>query len=398
MKKILLSLVFFVTSITSAGITGPIYNPANVTITGGTATVSSLTDTGALALTTVENAITAHAGGTQAACFALSSTATFHRVATVGSSADSVCLPAAVAGAVHCIRNDSTSGNDIQVFGTSPDTINGVATATGINMSKNVGACFVSTANATWNATGAYTQATGTGTVGVRQTSPTLTTPNIGVATATALASGTISATGKIDVALNGNTTKIEMAVRNTDATGSGAGQARIDWGNDSSASAGTIGVYSSTHASQPSQFEILNQANFPLQLGAFGSDVIALISAGVGNSVNSNRLLMSMTAPTISSGFGTSPTITANGATTFRINVGTGGTANGGVLTMPTATTGWNCQFSVLNPTSTNILAENVQTASTTTSVTISNELISTGSATAWPASTIIIAMCFAY
>lgn len=143
---------------------------------------------------TTEDSITAHAGGGQGSAFALSATAQYHRVATVGSSGDSVVLPTAVAGAIHCIRNDSSSGNDIQIFGTTPDTINGVATATGVNMSKNVGACFISHSANTWASLVPFTQATGTGMVGVRQTSPTLTTPNIGVATATSLNGHTFTA------------------------------------------------------------------------------------------------------------------------------------------------------------------------------------------------------------
>ena len=54
---------------------------------------------------------------------------------------------------------------------------------------------------------------------------------------------------------------------------------------------------------------------------------------------------LFSATTPTISSGFGTTPSIVnSNGTAAFSINVGTGGTASSGVITLPAATTDWNC------------------------------------------------------
>ena len=72
-------------------------------------------------------------------------------------------------------------------------------------------------------------------------------------------------------------------------------------------------------------------------------------------------------------------------------MNVGTGGVATGGVLTMPAATNGW-----IVNVKNLTALAANrgdqhtVQTASTTTSVTLQNQTISTGAALAWTASDI--------
>lgn len=172
---------------------------AGQTFTGtqafGDVTTTTLSSTQGLTLPTVENAITAFAGGGQGSATALSSTATFHRITTVVTSADSVKLPTAVAGAMHYIRNDSTSGNGTQVYGTSPDTINGAATATGVPLSNGVGAWFISTANGAWTTATSGTGATGSGNV-VRATSPSLTTPNIGAATGTSLAvAGPLSTT-----------------------------------------------------------------------------------------------------------------------------------------------------------------------------------------------------------
>ena len=82
-----------------------------------------------------ESGLTAHAGGTQAAALALSAEATIHQVATVASAADSVKLPAANAGEIHVLIN--SGANPMQVFGSGTDTINGVATATGISQMQN---------------------------------------------------------------------------------------------------------------------------------------------------------------------------------------------------------------------------------------------------------------------
>jgi hypothetical protein len=74
--------------------------------------------------------LTAHAGGTQAAALAL--TAQFNRVDTVATAADSVKLPIPtyVGQEIEIMNNAPT--NSLQVFGSGTDTINGVATATGV--------------------------------------------------------------------------------------------------------------------------------------------------------------------------------------------------------------------------------------------------------------------------
>jgi hypothetical protein len=107
-------------------------------------------------------------------------------------------------------------------------------------------------------------------------------------------------------------------------------------------------------------------------------------------------NLAVSATAPTISSGFGTSPSVTANnGTAAFRINVGTGGTATDGVVGLPTAANGWNCFASDITTPATGHTIK--QSAGTTTSVTLTN-YNNAGTATAWAASDIIIVNCMAY
>lgn len=98
-----------------------------------------------------------------------------------------------------------------------------------------------------------------------------------------------------------------------------------------------------------------------------------------------------SATAPTISSGFGTSPSIAAsNGTAAFTINVGTGGAATTGVIGLPTATTGWkvDCWNTTAN-TATVFLTK--QTGFTTTTATIGN-YDAAGAAAAWTASNVLV------
>ena len=97
--------------------------------------------------------------------------------------------------------------------------------------------------------------------------------------------------------------------------------------------------------------------------------------------------------APTVASGFGTSPSIVAsNGSAAFQVNVGTGGTASSGVITMPPAATAWNGSVENRTAVAANRADQRtVITASTTTSLTVQNQTISTGAALAWTASDVL-------
>ena len=106
-----------------------------------------------------------------------------------------------------------------------------------------------------------------------------------------------------------------------------------------------------------------------------------------------STKKFISITAPTIASGFGTSPSVpVSNGTVSFQINVGIGGTASSGVITMPAATTDWNC--SVVNPIA-GAGTFTQQSAATTTTVTFTNYTLATAVAVAWPASYVLRVNC---
>lgn len=119
------------------------------------------------------------------------------------------------------------------------------------------------------------------------------------------------------------------------------------------------------------------------------GTITTNLISKAVPtNSVGLNSAVTIPGSPSIASGFGSSASIVStNGALTFRVNVGTGGVATSGVVTMPTATTGWNCLVQDM----TTAARETRQTDGNTTSITVT-------AASAWVASDILVFQCLAY
>ena len=106
------------------------------------------------------------------------------------------------------------------------------------------------------------------------------------------------------------------------------------------------------------------------------------------------NVIATSASLPTIGSGFGTSPTITATNTMAFKIVVGTGGAANGSI-TLPTATNGWMGFAADVTNGSTLFLQ---LTASSATSVTFTSYSVTTGAAANMSAGDIVLVNCFSY
>lgn len=98
--------------------------------------------------TWIKNAtgFTAQADGTKANATVLGYG--LSNVTTVAGAADSVLLPAAVAGAICILVNNGA--NAMQVFGQGTDTINGVATATGVSQTNALTALYVCTVDGAW--------------------------------------------------------------------------------------------------------------------------------------------------------------------------------------------------------------------------------------------------------
>ena len=99
--------------------------------------------------------------------------------------------------------------------------------------------------------------------------------------------------------------------------------------------------------------------------------------------------------APTIASGFGTGPSLVwTNGSTVFNLQMGSGGVDSSGIITMGSAApNAWACfLLNINNPGTTTSYVS----ASTTTTITISNITTATGVAVAWGAYTQVRAICF--
>ena len=99
------------------------------------------------AATNTDTGITATAGGGQTNAYQL--TAQFSKVATVASGNDSVKLPAIVTtptqlgaiGSQVIVRN--AGANSLQVYGNGSDTINDIATGTGVAVGAGKTAIFI---------------------------------------------------------------------------------------------------------------------------------------------------------------------------------------------------------------------------------------------------------------
>ena len=118
--------------------------------------------------------------------------------------------------------------------------------------------------------------------------------------------------------------------------------------------------------------------------------DIVNPITLQLGG----NTVATAASVPTIASGFGTSPTITASNTLAFKIVVGTGGAANGSI-TLPTATNGW-FGFAADVTNGSGIFLQ--LTASSATSVTFTSYSVTTGSAVNMSAGDVVLVNCFAY
>lgn len=95
---------------------------------------------------TVNNAVTAHSGGGKASATPL--TSKINRLSVVAVGADSVLMPPATPGKSVIIINDGVAA--AQVFGQGTDTIDSVATATGVALTNAHRAIFWCTVAGAW--------------------------------------------------------------------------------------------------------------------------------------------------------------------------------------------------------------------------------------------------------
>jgi hypothetical protein len=137
---------------------------------------------------------------------------------------------------------------------------------------------------------------------------------------------------------------------------------------------------------------------NEALALGQIsgGSINAAFNSVNLGGTVYlAGVKLMSSTAPTIFSQFGTGATILhANGTASFQINVGTGGTSSSGAITLPVAPNGWNCL--PINQLGVGVARQDNNPLPTLAQ--FSNRDPATGNLVAWTSGATMLVSCFAY
>lgn len=120
---------------------------AATTVTAGTKVIATTEVTaGTFVVGSTATGIAAHAGGTKAAATAL--TKQFNNITTCATADDSVLLPAALAGRTVYVFNAGAAA--ARVFGAGTDTIDGVATATGVPLTNAKRAVFVCFADGAW--------------------------------------------------------------------------------------------------------------------------------------------------------------------------------------------------------------------------------------------------------
>lgn len=94
-----------------------------------------------------QDGVTALAGGGKAGATPL--TATISRLLTVATAADSALLPPALVGKHVVVINDGAAA--AQIFGQGTDTIDGVATGTGVALTNGKIALFFCTTLGAWH-------------------------------------------------------------------------------------------------------------------------------------------------------------------------------------------------------------------------------------------------------
>lgn len=154
-----------------------------------------------------EDSITAHAGGGQSSAYQL--TATISRVTVVVSANDSVQLPVANVGLnVWVINADSTDAMKVYGNYTAADTINGIATGTGISQPAGSNYQYTCTTAGNWvqlgGAAGSYT-GTFNGTVGAS-------TPSTGVFTTLTTNAKMVYTGARVGTFINNGATAVTTA------------------------------------------------------------------------------------------------------------------------------------------------------------------------------------------
>lgn len=153
------------------------------------------------------------------------------------------------------------------------------------------------------------------------------------------------------------------------------------------------VGCQFFPHASATQCVEIVNAPDQPVVLlnstKTVGGSLVPLIPFSLSGWVRATPTTLNV-LPVRASGFGTSSAF-AGGTEAFTVNVGTGGVATNGVITMPPAVNGWMARVINLTAAAGHRTDQTTQIASTTTSITVENQVKSSGAAVAWTASDVL-------
>lgn len=137
-----------------------------------------------------------------------------------------------------------------------------------------------------------------------------------------------------------------------------------------------------------------------PATLGSMDNMTVGATTPAAAKftTITETSLLISNAAPTISSGFGTSPSVPNNNGThAFTVNVGTGGTATSGVIGLPTAAHGWICVAQDITTQSSTVFITKQIAPAAASACTIGN-FNNLGAAAAWVASDVLTVTATAY
>ena len=118
--------------------------------------------------------------------------------------------------------------------------------------------------------------------------------------------------------------------------------------------------------------------------------DIVNPITLQLGG----NTVATAASVPTIASGFGTSPTITAVHTMGFKIVIGTGG-ATGGVISFPAAPNGWICYATDVTSGSSVFVQ---QTGTSATSATLAAFGNTTGTSASMSAGDVLLVIAIAF
>jgi hypothetical protein len=114
-------------------------------------------------------------------------------------------------------------------------------------------------------------------------------------------------------------------------------------------------------------------------------------------NWTSASQIIQPGGAPSIASGFGSSPSISAGvNPNAFSVNVGTGGSTSTGVVTMPAALNGWNCKVTPQGAPQAAAVTYSAPTSAT--SITLTNYTLTSGAALNWTSATVLDLQCQAY